>query len=202
MKYVNKIPPADKELQASLIKEYWRKIKEPSNLFTAIILSIPFMILAVIVSFFIIILFNPTIADTLQEFINTGSFSLIIRLDYILFAYLFIISHELFHAALIPGFLKSEKVFFGIRPWGGFVFTTETLGKARFLLITIAPFLILSVILPVFLGLFGLLTGVMIFLILLNAAASSVDLLSAFLITVQVPNGSKIVNNGFETYYK
>ncbi len=202
MKYVKNIPPADKELKASLIKEGWQKIKEPSNLYTATILSVPFMILGSLVGFSIIILFNPDLTETLKEFINTGSFSLTLRLDYILFAYLLIILHELLHVVLIPGFLKSEKTFFGIRPWGGFVFTAEKLGKGRFLLISLAPFITLSVILPVGLGFSGLLTGVMVFLILLNAVASSVDLLNAFLILVQVPNGSKIINNGFETYYK
>jgi len=108
----------------------------------------------------------------------------------------------LIHAVLIPSFKKSKNTYFGIRPWGGFVYTTEKLGKSRFLLITLAPFIILSVILPVILGLLNLLNGIVVFLILLNAFASSVDMLNAFLILVQVPNGSTIVNNGFETYYK
>ncbi len=40
------------------------------------------------------------------------------------------------------------------------------------------------------------------FLVLVNAIASSVDLLTAFLIVIQVPGGSTLIGNGFETYYK
>lgn len=101
------------------------------------------------------------------------------------------------HAIFISNFLKSENTYFGIRLWAGFVYTTEKLGKNRFLLISIAPF----VILPIILGLLDLLIGVIGFLILLNAIASSVDMLNTSLILVQVSNGSMIVNNGVETYY-
>ncbi len=201
MQYVKRIPPPDQDLRASLIKEGWKKIKEPPNLVANILFSVPFMVLAGLLSFFIIDQFNPVFTDSLRNIFYTGSFSITIRLDYILFAYLLIFLHELIHAVIIPGFRKSDKTYFGIRPWGGFVFTTEKLGKSRFLLISLAPFLVLSVFLPVVLGLLGLLNGLIAFLVLLNAVASSVDLLNAFLILIQVPGGSTVVNNGFETYY-
>lgn len=101
----------------------------------------------------------------------------------------------------IPNFYRSEKTYFGIKPWGGFVFTTEKLSKGRFLLVTVAPFVIISVLIPIIFGLADLLSGFLVFLIFLNAFSSSVDILNASLIAIQVPNGSIIVNNGFESYY-
>jgi len=202
LKYVKNIPPTDKELSDSLIKAGWKRIKEPSNLPGAIILSIPFMVLGGFFSFLIIALFNPSFVYSLGQVIDRGAFSIDIRFHYILYAYIIIFLHEMVHAVFIPDFIKSEKTYFGIRPWGGFVYTTQKLSKSRFLLITVAPFIILSVFLPAVLGISGLLGGLMAFLVLLNAAASSVDLLNATLIMVQVPSDSMMVNNGFETYYR
>ena len=202
MKYVKKIPETNKYLSASLTKEGWRKIKEPSNLFVATLLSIPFMILLSLISFYIIAQFNISFAKAARHIIDTGSFSLTIRFDYIIYLYLVIFSHELIHAGLISNFIKSKNTYFGIRPWGGFVFTEEELVKSRFLLVCIGPYMFISVILAVMLGLLGLLNDVIAFLVLLNALASSVDILNAFLIFFQVPKGSTIVNNGFQTYYK
>jgi len=198
MKYVKKIPSTDKDLRNSLLNEGWNEIKGPSNLLSATLMSIPFMILSGLICYFILLQFTDLFANIL----STRSFSINIRLDYILFAFLLILSHELIHAAFIPDFLKSDDIYFGIRPWGGFVYTTQKLGKARFLLISVAPFVIISVTLPIVLGLLNLLSGVIAALILLNALASSVDMLSSLLILFQVPNGAMIVNNGFETYYK
>ncbi|QGT98604.1 hypothetical protein SYNTR_0011 [Candidatus Syntrophocurvum alkaliphilum] len=202
MKYAKNIPPTDKNLSKQLIKEGWTKIKEPSNFIVATLLSIPFMLLTGLISFYIISFFNPPFADAIRTTFYTGSFSVTIKLEYILFIYLTVLLHELLHAVFIPNFMQSEKTYFGIRPWGGFVYTTEKLEKNRFLLISLAPFLILSVILPIVLGLLDLLNGLLAFLILLNAIASSVDFLNAVLIIFQVPKGATIVNNGFETYYK
>lgn len=50
MKYSKKIPSTDKELSSKLISEGWVKIKEPSNLGIATLLSIPFMFINGIVS--------------------------------------------------------------------------------------------------------------------------------------------------------
>lgn len=68
--------------------------------------------------------------------------------------------------------------------------------------ISIMPFILLSVVLPFILKFLGLLNGYTIFLCLLNAMGSCVDFLTAFLVTIQVPNGSYIINNGFEAYFK
>jgi hypothetical protein len=202
LKYAKKIPPADPELRGSLLDEGWEKIKEAPNLFFAFLLSIPFMIINASISYLILFLVNPSYTQMVNDFLFSGSWSFTIRFDYVIYVYLFIISHEIIHLLFIPNFYRSEKTYFGIKPWGGFVFTTEKLSKGRFLLVTVAPFVIISILIPIILGLADLLSGFLVFLIFLNAFSSSVDMLNAALIAIQVPNGSMIVNNGFETYYR
>ncbi|MCP8970118.1 DUF3267 domain-containing protein [Ectobacillus ponti] len=68
--------------------------------------------------------------------------------------------------------------------------------------ITLAPFLILSILAPLLLGAFGMLSAALKVLILLNAMASSVDLLTALLVLRQVPSGGVLRSNGPSTYWK
>jgi len=203
MKYAKKIPEPDPNLRESLLAEGWKQIKEPQSLFWAILLSIPFMIINALICYLILYLANPTYAYMVYDFLFSGSsWSFTIRFDYIIYLYLFVVAHELIHLVFIPNFYSSDKTFIGIKPWGGFVYTTEKLSKGRFLFITAAPFVVFSILAPIILGFAGLLSGFLLFLIFLNAFSSSVDILNAALIAIQVPNGSTIVGNGFETYYR
>ncbi len=202
MKYVKRIPSTDEALRESMLEKGWNKIKEPPNLFTAFLFSIPFILINVLISYLIIALVDKEIAEAITELFAVGEWSFTIRFDFIIYSYLLILFHEVFHLILIPNFMQSENTYFGIKPWGGFVFTTEKLSKGRFLLISLGPFLALSVIMPIILGFLGLLSGFLVFLVFLNAMASSVDTLNAFLILIQVPKSAVIVNNGFESYYK
>ena len=202
MKYAKKIPEPDPELREALLTEGWKQMKEPQSLFWAILFSIPFMIINALICYLILFIANPSYAHMVYDFLFSGSsWSFTIRFDYIAYLYLFLIAHELMHLVFIPNFYRSEKTYVGIKPWGGFVFTTEKLSKGRFLLISIAPLVVFSILAPIILGLAGLLSGFLLFLIFLNAFSSSVDSLNAVLIAIQVPNGSTIVGNGFETYY-
>jgi len=202
MKYAKKIPEPDPELREALLAEGWKKIREPHNLFFAFIFAIPFMIINASICYLILLLVNPTYAHMVYDFLYSGSWHFTIRFDYIIYVYFFVVAHELIHLVFIPNFYRSEKTYIGIKPWGGFVFSTEKFSKGRFLLITIAPFVVFSILALIVLGLIDLLSGFLLFLIFLNAFSSSVDILNATLIAFQVPNGSTIVNNGFETYFK
>ncbi len=202
MKYARKIPQADPELREALLAEGWKIIKEPQSLFFAFIFAIPFMIINALMCYLILLLLNPSYTNMINDFLFSGSWSFTIRFDNIIYVYLFVIAHEFVHLLFIPNFYRSEKTYIGIKPWGGFVFSTEKLSKGRFLLVTIAPFVVISVLIPIILGLSDLLSGFLLFLVFLNAFASSVDILNATLIATQVPNGSSIVNNGFETYFR
>jgi len=204
MKYIKKIPLTDKNLSNILISEGWKKIKEPSNLGLATLLSVPFMLINEIIFISIAFYLYPP----LREFINSNhGFSLTLKIDFITLLYipiifLFMIIHEFIHACFIPNVLKSDKTYWGINVFFGFVCTTEKIKKSRYIVISIMPFVLLSVILPLILNIFGWLNWFILFLCLINAMGSCVDCLNICIVASQVPNGSYIVNNGFETYFK
>ncbi|MFL0198429.1 DUF3267 domain-containing protein [Clostridium sp. WILCCON 0269] len=208
MKYIKKIPTSDKELSNKLISEGWKKLKEPSNLGMATLLSIPFAFINGIIFMVLVFYLYPPLKEFLNS--NKDGFSITITLGKNLFAlimhivtiFIFMAIHEFLHAFFIPNVLKSDKIYWGINAFFGFVYTTEKIKKSRFLIISIMPFIMLSVILPFILNIFGWLNGFTIFLCLINAMASCVDCLNICLVGIQVPNGSYVMNNGFETYFK
>ncbi|SDH86354.1 DUF3267 domain-containing protein [Alteribacillus bidgolensis] len=128
--------------------------------------------------------------------------SIIINLEIVFLLVLLLLFHELLHLIFIPHFIKSEKTYAGLTLFGGFVITEEEISKARYIVITIAPFMIISIIFPLILSVFGLLTTTLKFLIILNAMASSVDMLNMFLIIKQVPKNATLKSNGPDTYWK
>jgi hypothetical protein len=199
MKIKNKLPQYNESLHFDLINNGWVPIKEPKNLISAILLSIPLMIINALISVGIINIFSNV---SLKEFgIEPDSISITINLEDILFIILLVILHELLHLIFIPNFIKSENTFIGLTLLGGFVATEEKIPKSRFILVTIAPFIIISVILPIILGFCGLLTSTLKFLIILNSLASSVDILTLLLIIKQVPKNGILKNNGQKTYW-
>ncbi|MDD2211723.1 MAG: DUF3267 domain-containing protein [Clostridia bacterium] len=202
MKYAKKIPSTDKELSHKLLSGGWKKLKEPSSLGMAILLSVPFMFINGIISMVIAYyLYSP-----LREFIDSNSFSFTVNLFtlliYIIIIFVFMAIHEFLHACFIPNVLKSDKTYWGINGFFGFVYTTETIKKGRFLIVSIMPFMLVSVIVPFILNILGWLNGYTILLCLINAVGSCVDCLYMCLVAIQVPRGSYIVNNGSETYFK
>lgn len=200
MKLVNKLPKSDPHLHVELLNSDWVPMKEPKNLISAILLSIPLMIVAAMISIGIITIFSSL---SLSDFgMTSGTISFSINLGIILWLVLLVILHELLHLIFVPHFIQSKKTYIGLTLFGGFVVTEEEISKSRYLFITIAPFLIISIILPLLLGVFGLLTPTLKFLIILNAMASSVDLLNLVLILKQVPRHAILKNNGANTYWK
>lgn len=204
MRYAKKIRPTDKELRDKLLSNGWTKLKEPSNLRTATLLSVPFMFINGII--FMVIAFY--LYPPLKEFFNSKqgfSINLTVNLSaliYVVITFVFMTLHEFLHACFIPNVLKSDKTYWGINGFFGFVYTTEKIKKSRFLIISIMPFILLSIILPFILNILGLLNWFTIFLCLINAMGSCVDSLNICIVGMQVPSGSYIVNNGFETYFK
>ena len=204
MIYCKKVPPTDSNMSETLLSNGWVKIKEPRNLFFAIVMSVPFIIMnAAIVIYFVPPIKIPLV-EILNELENEGiTFSIDLRLlFYVIVIFAFLVVHELLHAIFIPKFIKSKKTFWGITPFGGFVSTTEEISKLRFVLISICPFITLSVVMPLFFSLIGLYSDFVTFLVIMNALGSSVDILNMLLIIFQVPNYSRIINNGLETYHK
>ncbi|PYZ98738.1 hypothetical protein CR205_09230 [Alteribacter lacisalsi] len=196
----HKFPAKKENRQRELRENGWKKIKEPRGLFTATLLSVPFMILCGVISFLIM---NAASPISLSDYGFTGnSISITIPLTFFLWLLVMLIVHELLHLIFVPDFWKSKKTYIGLTFFGGYVYTEEKMSKTRFLFITVAPFVILSIFLPAVLGMLGLLTPMIIFLVLLNAMASSVDMLNFFLIQFQIPGRSVVQSNGTDTYWK
>ncbi|MFF2175939.1 DUF3267 domain-containing protein [Lysinibacillus sp. NPDC058147] len=199
MKILNKLPKGNPNLHEDLIKNGWIPLKEPKNLTSAILLSIPLMIVASMISIGVINIFSSI---SLRDFgFTSGGISITINLSVILGIALLLIIHELLHLIFIPNFIRSEKTSVGLTLFGGFVITEEEISKSRYIFITIAPFIILSIILPLILSVFGLLTTTLKFLIILNSMGSSVDLLN-LLILKQVPKNATLKSNGSNTYWR
>lgn len=203
MKYSRQIPKTDEALSDYLKTNGWARLKEPQNFMTALLFSLPFMAVGLGLTILVSMPFQ-----VLQQAIQglSSGFNFSIELPSLLIGlvsmYFFVILHELLHAVAIPNFLHSKKTYWGITWQGGFVSTTEEMSKGGFCLISCLPFIILSLVLPVILGLMGKLSLFILFLACINGMGSSIDLLNLTLILFQVPNGSSIINNGFETYYK
>lgn len=204
MKYIKKIPNTDQNLKARLLSNGWTRLKEPSNLGIAMLLSVPFMFINGLISMAIIFYLYPP----LQEILNGWhSFSITFTVDlftllYTFITFGFIVIHEFLHACFIPNILKSDKVYWGINGFFGFVYTTEMIKKSRFLIISIMPFVLLSIILPFVLKIVGGLNEFTAFLCLINAMGSCVDCLNICIVATQVPRGAYILNNGLEAYFK
>jgi hypothetical protein len=177
------------------------KLEEPRNILTALLASIPFMALNVTITLLIAGMFVPVSFEYFG--IAGNSFSFRIDLFPLLFSVLgLLVVHELIHLLCIPGFIRSDRTYMGIIYVGGFVYTEEQLTRTRYLIISFAPFITISIILPFILGILNLLSPVIIGVLLLNSLGSSVDILIALHVLIQVPSRAYLVANGMDTYWK
>lgn len=163
------------------------------------------MVLSILPSFIILDMFSPF---SLEEFgidLSRGIEVSIYLSDVVYFLALsavIVFFHELIHLVSVPGFLSSDKTFLGFSFFGGFAYSEEIMSKSRFGLIFIAPYVVISIILPVILGALNLLSPLTKFIILSNAMGSGVDILGLILILSQVPSGASVTCNGIKTYWK
>jgi hypothetical protein len=191
----------DKQKQRDLIASHWVKLEEPKNMLTAILASIPFMALNATITLLIADIFVPV---SLKYFgIGGTTFSFQIDLLPLLFGVLgILVAHELIHLVCIPDFIRSDTTYMGITYVGGFVYTEEKLTRIRYIIISFAPFITISLILPLILGMLNLLSPLIVGLLLLNSLGSSVDILIALHVLYQVPSRAYLVANGKDTYWK
>lgn len=202
MKFATKVPQSDKKISEALLKDGWKRLKEPKNLAISILISMPIAIINAFISYIVIIQFYNPIAKVIASRSFDFTINILDVVCFVLAMIMIVIVHELLHIIFIPNFAKSDKTYFGIALFGGFTYTSEKISKNRFIVISVMPFVIISVILPIILGVFNGLNGFIMFLIILNAASSYVDIFNLFIILFQVPKKSFIINNGFETYFK
>ncbi len=159
------------------------------------------MILNTLLSITVLGMFSPfSLADLGINSLQTLTLTINL-LDVVFFIGLVFI-HEFIHLVFIPSFLVSDKTFLGITYFGGFVYSEEQISKSRYILITLAPFILLSIILPITLGVLDLLNPLAKVLILLNSLGSSVDMLTLILVLIQVPADVCFTSNGIRTYWK
>ena len=205
MKYIKKIPEENKKYTEELLKTGWKKLKEPS-LTTSMIISFPISVLLIFLNIkYLQYFFSP-----LKEIMNNkgNGFVMEIKLGiwelifYLLMTIVFFILHEFVHLMLMPNLLKSERTFCGMRATYFFAFTEEEMSKFRMMTVLIAPLALLSFILPVFLNMLGLMNGFTVFLCIVNAGGSYLDVFFIILILFRIPNGSIVKNNGVVTFYK
>lgn len=200
IKLVIGIPKANKAKHADLLKDNWTPLREPKNILLSLLLSAPIMVVCALFTLSIISIFVPLSAAYFG--INTGQIFITVNLPFIAAIVTVFIAHELIHLLLIPGFVKSDKTYMGLTYLGLFVYTEEILSKKRHIAISALPFLSISIVLPVLLGITGLLNPVIIIIILLNALGSSVDILGLILIMYQVPSDAQLTSNAMLTYWK
>ena len=176
------------------------QLKEPQNLVTSIVVSLPLMALNTLLAIAVFGLFRPMVLSDLG--ISQEGFQITIDLQIIAGLIVLLLAHELLHLILVPHFASSEKTCVGLTLMGGYVYSEEEIPKWRYLLITIMPFVVISLIMPLILGILSLLSPLVLILIIINSMASSVDVLTFITIVTQVPNGSYLTSNGLRTYWK
>ena len=201
MKFAKSIPKTDLTVQSRYFSEGWKKLKEPSNLLLSVMVSLPFMFICLMCNLIMLLNMNPS----LFGFLKSGAMQFTFRIEHILFfligMYGYMFLHEMVHAMFIPGFRQSNKTLWGIRAGFGFVYTSEPISKCRFILISVMPYVLLSLVATVVASLAGIMNGYIAAILLLNAAGSCVDFLNVALIMGQVPKQATIVSNGSETYF-
>lgn len=203
MKFIPKLPKENLQKIAQLLESGWKPLKEPSSIGVSTLLSFPLALMLIIVNFLWCYQFYPPLQNFFQ---NKGNFMLQFNINvqslfYLLGIFLLLLLHEAIHAAFVPNVLYSDKTFLGMNLFFAFIYTEESLTKNRFLLICIMPFLLISFAAPPVLSSLGLLNGFTIFLSILNAGSSCIDVLNLILVATQVPSGGMVVNNGLRTFY-
>lgn len=163
IKVVNQLPKENKVLHNELMDHGWKVIKEPSSSAKALLLSIPFLLINTILVIGVINLFS--MISLVEYGISDDGFHLSIQLIHIVWIIGMLICHEFIHLILVPNFLKSNKTIIGITFIGGFVYTEEAITRTRYIIITVAPFIALSILLPILLGLLGALTPILKFIL-------------------------------------
>lgn len=202
MRFIKRIPLENKEKTLQLSASGWRRLKEPQNVSTAILYSIPIAFLLMVMNggwmYFISPEFRSMMAiDELKIKIVINAAALL----YVVIIFVFLFIHEMVHAVFIPNILQSSCTYWGFNGLTGFVYTEEMIGKRRYFIISVMPLLILSFLLPAILSVLGMLNRFIMLLCIINAGGSCVDILNMILVWIQVPAEGKMISNGFATYY-
>jgi hypothetical protein len=194
------VPEVNTSRDTGLINDRWIPLREPKNIMATLLLSIPIMAVCALITLAIASIFVPLSAAYFG--IGTDQISITISLPFIAGIVILLAAHEFVHLLMIPGFARSDKTYIGLTYLGGFVYTEEIISKPRHIAVSVMPFLAISILLPVILGIAGLLNPGIILLTVLNSLGSSVDIFGLMLALTQVPAGARLTYNGMVTYWK
>ena len=203
MKFIKKIPLENQDTTRKLKEEGWYRLKEPGSVSGAILWSMPISLILMFSAAVWCYFLYPPFKNLLS---GKQGFSLEITIGidflfYLLGMILYLLIHELIHAAFIPGIRNSDKTYWGFNGLFGFVFTEEILTRKRMVVISLMPLFILSFAAPFLLAVFGRLSVYLIFLSIFNAGGACVDVLNVILILSQVPKDGVLIANGYATFY-
>ena len=202
MKYIKQIPKTNAILSKELIAKGWKELKEPKNVWISMIYSLPISMTLFISECLFIYNISDDFKNIPKMLDNGIEIDLINLLIFIITLILFYIIHEFIHALFTPNILKSNKIFWGFNGLYGFVYSEEIISRNRFILVSLAPTVILSIILPIVLKLFGVLNNFWNLLCIFHIAGACVDILNICLIMWQIPKNGKLLNNGIKTFYR
>ena len=129
----------------------------------------------------------------------TGSIWLLL-----LIAILLIPVHELLHVICFPGGLLSPHTLIGFWPSRVlfYAYYEGVLSRTRFLVTYAMPFLVLSILPILLVGVFGWPSLELVALSIINGMSASGDILGILLIGSQVPTSARVRNRGWRTYWK
>ena len=203
MKFIKKIPLENQDTTRKLTEQGWFRLKEPRSVSGAILWSMPISLVLMLSAAVWCYFLYPPFKNLLS---GKQGFSLEITIGieflfYLLGMILYLLIHELIHAAFIPGIRKSDKTYWGFNGLFGFVFTEEILTRKRMVVISLMPLFILSFAVPFLFAVFGRLSAYLIFLSVFNAGGACVDVLNVILILSQVPKDGVLIANGYATFY-
>ena len=203
MKYIKKIPQENIEVTEDLIQNGWKVLKEPSSLGVTIALAMPISIILMVLTMFYFMIIFPEKMNILDAGGLYIEFTINLKsLLYVIGIWIYTFLHEMIHALTIPNVIYSQKTYWGINGCFGFVYTEEEIKKARFILVSIMPLVLLTFVIPLICRMFDFYHWYLLLLCVINAGGACVDIFNIILIAKQVPTKGMIVSNGMKTLYK
>lgn len=183
-------PPTDPTFH---LQPPWQPLREPHRLAWLLVLAVPLGFLAAVGYLVLALLLQPTRELVLSS--EPWAFLAVLLL--------LVPTHELLHALSVPGSLASPHLVLGLWPRAflAYVHYTGELTRARWLLVTLSPLVIVTVTTLALSRLLPSWQESLLLFGLLNAIGSGGDLLNAVLVLGQVPPGARLRNQGWRTFW-